>query len=242
MLLIFLGSLAIVILSYSSSILLPSFYPALHNVAFSDVANHCNNIPPILHETFVYRQNALAQELYALNASAYIAEPGANAAYFANISSSHWHISERPLLLFVQPYVPKQTTPYPTHQEVQANVSVLTPYFEATRAKLLPIPSSLQVTYPEWKEHENPYKAVISAIKHVENGTIFVDDAIRHFIVDGLQQASPSTKVVSAPVQIRRLRERKNKEELDILKCANEVTQPCLFLRTRQSNLTLMNL
>ncbi|KAK7693663.1 hypothetical protein QCA50_003233 [Cerrena zonata] len=184
---------------------------------FDDIADHCKDIPPIRAETYVQRQDSLAQILYSINASAYVAEPGANAAYFANVSSAHWHISERPLLLIIQPVLDKRG-------EVHANVSILTPYFEATRAKLLPIPSASEITFPEWKEHEDPYAAVISAIQNLENDIILVDDAIRHFIVDGLQQASPSTKVVSAPMQVRRLRERKTKEEIDILKCANEAT------------------
>lgn len=186
---------------------------------FDSIASHCKDVPPIFAETFIQRQDSLAQLLYSLNASAYVAEPGANAAYFANISSSHWHISERPLLLIVQPVVGR-------HGEVHANVSILTPYFEATRAKLLPVPSASKIAYQEWKEHEDPYKAVTTTLNNVENGKIFVDDAIRHFIVDGLQQASPSTTVVSAPVQIRRLRERKSKQEIEILKCANEVHSP----------------
>jgi hypothetical protein len=33
----------------------------------------------------------------------YIAEPGASAAYFVNISGSTWGLSERPFLLIIMP-------------------------------------------------------------------------------------------------------------------------------------------
>lgn len=103
-------------------------------------------------------------------------------------------------------------------------MSILTPSFEATRAKLLPIPSLSNITYPEWPEHADPYVAALSVISKTSKGPIYVDGATRLFIVDGLQKAAPFTTVQSAPVEIRRLRERKSKEELEIMKCANEVS------------------
>ncbi|CAL1704960.1 unnamed protein product [Somion occarium] len=184
---------------------------------FPSSLSHCAHISPIPTSSYVQRQNLLAELLHSLNASAYIAEPGANAAYFANISSSHWHLSERPLLLIVTPRVDEEGS-------IHATVTVLTPYFEATRAKLLPIPSASTVTFAEWPEDVDPYAVALSTIEHFQNSTVFVDNSIRHFIVDGLQEASPSTQVISAPVEIRRLRERKNEDEIEILKCANEAT------------------
>jgi Xaa-Pro aminopeptidase len=151
-----------------------------------------------------------------LNASAYIAEPGANSQYYANISSSHWHLSERPLLLIITPEIVGE------HGDVRPKVSLLTPMFEAARAKLLPIPAE-HVTFAEWAEDANPYKVASSLISSVA-GTVFVDGSIRQFIVDGLQTALPKSNVVSAPVEVRRLRERKSPAEIDLLKCANEAS------------------
>ncbi|KAK0458494.1 peptidase M24 [Desarmillaria tabescens] len=129
--------------------------------------------------------STLGETLTALNASAYIAEPGASALYYANVSTSHWHLSERPLLLIV---------------DASAQITVLTPKFEGTRARLLHIPSD--VKWVEWAEDEVP---------------------IRHFIVDGLRTAFPKATVTAAPTEIRQLRERKSEGELALLKCANEV-------------------
>ena len=76
--------------------------------------------------------------------------------------------------------------------------------------------------YIEWAEEANPYVVALSALSIT--GTIYVDDSIRTFIVDGLKNASPGPHPVqSAPLEIRRLRERKSKAETEILKCVNEV-------------------
>lgn len=181
------------------------------------ISPHCAHISPISGEIFLARQKALAEELHALNAGAYITEPGASAAYFANISTSHWHLSERPLLLIVSPVVD-------TEGQVQANVSILTPLFESTRAKLLPIPSEHGLSFPEWAEDRDPFATAVSSIINLGSRPIFVDDSVRLFVAEGLQRAAPASLVASAPVEVKRLRERKSKEEIEILKCANEVS------------------
>lgn len=184
---------------------------------FSHLSSHCADIAPIQYSSYLARQQSLAETLYALKASAYIAEPGANAAYFANLSGTSWHLSERPLLLVVTPEVDEDGG-------VHAQVSILTPSFEATRAKLLPIPSSSNISYPEWPEDADPYSAALSVIPDTSSGPIYIDGATRYFVVDGLKKAKPHAAVEIAPVEIRRLRERKSKEELAIMKCANEVS------------------
>lgn len=187
---------------------------------FSHLATHCDHIKPIHAESFISRQNQLAQSLHSLGASAYIAEPGASAAFYANLSEASWSLSERPLLLLI--------TPISNNGDVSANVSILSPSFEATRARLLPIPSDSDVTYPEWPEDVSPYDVAIAAIPQLYQDelakTIYVDGSMRQFVVEGLQKAAgEAVTVVGAPVEIRRLRERKRQEELDIMKCINEV-------------------
>ncbi|KZP23639.1 peptidase M24 [Athelia psychrophila] len=185
---------------------------------FTHLGRHCAHTSAIGPSEYHARQKALAKRLQATNASAYIAEPGANAHFFGNISKSHWGLSERPLLLIISP------------NEGEAKVTVLTPAFEASRAKLLPIPSAFQIEYVEWAEDKNPYDVALRAVLQGQLGqesqsqTIFVDGDIRHFIVDGLQDAAPSYNVASAPMEVRSLRERKSNAEIDLMKCANEVT------------------
>ncbi|KAG6845226.1 hypothetical protein H0H87_012218 [Tephrocybe sp. NHM501043] len=181
---------------------------------------------------YVRRQKALAEKLLALNASAYIAEPGASASFFANISLTSWKLSERPLLLIV---TPSETTEGPA-----GRISLLTPKassvpsrspsrpdsgnkFEATRAKALILPSESTVQYIEWQEDASPYKLASAAFSDT-TGTVFVDSSIRKFISDGFVLALPNATVLSAPEEITQLRERKSSAEIDIMKCANEAT------------------
>jgi len=183
---------------------------------FSHLADHCADASPISSAEFYQRQTSLARILHSLNASAFIAEPGASAQFFGNISSSQWELSERPLLLIVSPYL--------VNEWVEARITVVTPLFEATRAKLLPIPSASGVAFAEWPEDVNPYAVAISAIptSGEGRGTIFVDGSIRHFIVDGLAEAAPKVKISSAPLEIRHIREKKSTAEIELMKCANE--------------------
>lgn len=191
---------------------------------FQHLAEHCSHIPAISPSEFASRQTALARVLHALNASAYIAEPGASAEFYANLSSAQWSLSERPLLLVITPEVLSSSGGVP---EVQGKVSILTPKFEATRAKLLHVPSGSQIEYAEWPEEADPYKV---AVYHLlpslgeGDGIIFVDGSTRTFIADGLRAAAPQTLVLPAPIEVQQLRERKSEAELDILKCVNEVT------------------
>jgi len=184
--------------------------------SFKHLAKHCAQVPPISADEFHSRQVALARTLHELGAVAYIAEPGANAEFFGNISSSQWHLSERPLLLIISP------------NELDGNVvpriSILTPTFEATRAKLLPV-SSQDVSYFDWPEDSNPYDIAISSLSsNLKSGTIFVDSSIRKFISDGLADAYTGGDILSAPLEVRSLRERKSAAEIKLLRCANEVT------------------
>jgi len=210
---------------------------------FEHLFAHCAHIQPIAKASFLQRQQALATELRALNASAYIAEPGASAAYFANISGRAWSLSERPFLLIVTPESESDGgpgIPQDSHASATtARIAVLTPEFEGPRARLLPVPASPahRVSYITWADDADPYEAAVAALSvlpadvsadsnlpDAPSSTIFVDSSVRHFVVDGLAHAAPGTRIVIAPVEIRRLRERKSMDELEVLKCVNEAT------------------
>ena len=88
---------------------------------------------------------------------------------------------------------------------------------------MLPIPSDAGVTYTAWPEDVNPFATALALIPDLDEAVIYVDGDVRTFVTDGLQKAAPGAKVLIAPVEIKRLRERKSSEELDIMKCVNEV-------------------
>ncbi|KAF8516911.1 peptidase M24 [Hysterangium stoloniferum] len=182
---------------------------------FTKLRAHCASISPIAVAEFHNRQAVLAQTLYHLNASAYIAEPGPNALYYANISQSSWHLSERPFLLIVSPVV--------IDNSVQPKVTILTPKFEASRAKLLPLPAE-SIQWIEWAEEENPYEVVAPFLATIAGDKVYIAEASRLFIKDGIEAAVPTRVVTSAPLAIRTQRERKSPTEIALLRCVNEVT------------------
>ena len=50
---------------------------------------YCDNTPPISLTEFQRRQDDLAALLHSMRASAFVAEPGASAQYFANLSATY---------------------------------------------------------------------------------------------------------------------------------------------------------
>ncbi|KAI9569078.1 peptidase M24, structural domain-containing protein [Boletus coccyginus] len=185
------------------------------NDPWEGLAAHCKDTQPIDAAEFLERQRQLAHALHALNGSAYVAEPGARALFFGNISDASWDLSERPLLLIISPFV--------YQGEVSARITILTPSFEADRAKLLNVPG-VNVTYVAWQEDEDPYTVAVEALPSSSRGPIYIDGMTRHFIVDGFEKAEPGLSVLSAPLAITSLRERKSPSEIALLKCANEIT------------------
>lgn len=86
------------------------------------------------------------------------------------------------------------------------------------------IPSRKPVSYATWREEVSPYEVAINAISPLAaEGPVFVDGEMRVFVLDGLSKAAPAVPVLSAPIEIQRLRQRKSVRELEIMRCANEV-------------------
>lgn len=160
--------------------------------------------------------------------SAYIAEPGSNAMYFANISVAQWHPSERPFLIIITPSINSKHVIL--SEQRSANVTILAPRFEIERAKKLVVPydddDDRSLSFIDWAEDEDPFVVLHEALSlsHlVSNDKIVLDDGMRKFVADGLAHAGFSIKDGGYPAEIARLREQKSDAELDIMRCANEV-------------------
>ncbi|KAF5391827.1 hypothetical protein D9757_001792 [Collybiopsis confluens] len=228
---------AIQVFSYRrvAALLLVALFTSIHLLhiwnptgeSFSDLHHHCKSAQPIPALEYHARQQNLARVLHSLNASAYIAEPGANAQYFGNISTLSWRLSERPLLLMLSPVV--------VNAKVEAKIFILTPRFESSRAKLLNIPHNGDIEYLEWAEEADPYQIAASAFS--SQGTIFLDEAARLFIFDGFHKALPDANVLIADAKIQELRQRKSEAEIKLLKCASEAT--LLAIRAVHKKMTI---
>jgi hypothetical protein len=208
------------------------------------IKKKCESLPPFspnVHRERISRAHTILQELSASPDSSsagevYILEPGASSFYYSGIGSQQWHSSERPFLFVI------------SHREHTGDMkegpllSILTPAFEAPRAKLLDLPGldkDTEVEYIEWKEEENWAEVLLRHLEHTTHKTehkgtpkslkIHFDPAVRSFIPAGLAHAvidaGIQTRIVTdvADPRILSVRERKSAEEIAVLKCANEV-------------------
>lgn len=194
--------------------------------------SHCAHIPAISTSEFQDRQARLSAVLSSSGLSAYIAEPGPSAQYFANISSNAWHTSERPLLLVIQPPAPRLSeASRQSTAPSSPRILLLTPKFETSRAKQLVIPSAKAhgLEFIEWAEDEDPYQVLYEHVFQPGSGKlgsrkVVMDGQTRLFVAQGLSRAG-FVSGPEVPDDVAQLRERKSDAELDIMKCVNEVRQ-----------------
>ena len=118
--------------------------------------------------------------------------------------------------------------------EGEAKVKIVTLRFEAGRASLLRLPTpatQADVVSAEWTMDGDPYEVVADAITAPLHSTayrstqVLVDEGARFFVVDGTATSVSKLdyQVHNSPPEITAIWERKTKEEIQILRCANEV-------------------
>lgn len=196
--------------------MLPSQDPS-----FAHLATHCAHLTQLPASSYHARLDNLAQALQSLHASAYVAEPGANAQYYVNVSRDDWQLSDRPFLLVIVPEARGRK------QDIGAKIFALVPAFESPRAMRLsiPAPPGTSITWLAYAEDESPYKVISRALGIKGKGVIYVDERMRHFIVEAFSRTVwPVVRVRAAPNAITRIREKKDSKEIELMRCANEVT------------------
>ena len=136
---------------------------------------------------------------------ALILEAGSALVYFTGV---RWWRSER----YTGAVIPRE-----------GDIAFVTPYFEEPSVRE-------SMTFGDdvrtWHEHENPFD-LVKGILHdrgLRNGTIGVEETVRHFIVDGVQHAAPEFDVVSGKDITRGCRMYKSPAELALMQKANDVT------------------
>jgi Xaa-Pro aminopeptidase len=177
---------------------------SLETCAWSHLAPHVGllDVAPVGREEYLGRQGALAAELRAAGADAFIAEPSASSAYYANISYE-FDLSERPFLVIV---------------DKDAHFSYLVPKFEAGRIAGLEMVYS-DKTVIEWAEEESPYQVLANATGYSK---VILDEHARFMIAAGLQKAG--IEVVPMNELIQSLRSVKTEAEIEILRGINSFT------------------
>ena len=149
---------------------------------------------------------ARAQELmqkYGIDAI--VLEPGAAMLYFTGI---RWWRSERLTCVVI----PKR-----------GDFAVVTPFFEEPSVRE-------SMTFGDdvrtWNEHESPFARVAGVLKDrgIKSGTVGLEATVRWFVADGIREALPAFKLVSADPITRGCRMVKSPAELALMKKANEIT------------------
>ncbi|KAI1176046.1 Creatinase/aminopeptidase [Nemania sp. FL0916] len=197
----------------------------LETCAWATLEKHTSllDVRPINRAEFLQRQRVLAQALDDAGVDAFIAEPSASSAYYANISAA-FHLSERPFLMIL---------------DRNASFSYLVPRFETGRINV----ASQHMVFDNndsksngdndsdssvdagvgiaWREEEDPYAALTSHRPNLSR--VMVDEHTRHMVASGLQAAS--IEVLAMSPEVRRLRAIKTEAEIAILRGINSYTR-----------------
>ncbi|KAJ9096585.1 hypothetical protein QFC19_007117 [Naganishia cerealis] len=215
------------------------------------IKDRCQSLPPFpddVYRTRIKRVQDQLQRIHEERATGtdstktsageiYVLEPSASSMYYTGIGSKEWHASERPFLFLIEFQKGERLG------ESTTILSILTPAFEASRAKLLNFPGmdkSTEVEFIEWKEEEDWAQVFVQHLEQQKDPTVqgqatfnlHFDPAVRSFIPaaiahalakQGLQPDSDFSMDVADP-RILSVRERKSVEEIAVLKCANELT------------------
>jgi len=149
---------------------------------------------------------AKAQELMrASGIGALVIEPGSSLVYFTGV---RWWRSER----FTGAVIP-----------AEGEIAIVTPYFEEPSVRES---MAFGDDVRTWHEHENPFGLVIGILQDrgLKQGKVAVEETVRHFIADGLQQAAPEFNVVSGKAIVRSCRMIKSPAEIALMQIASDVT------------------
>lgn len=169
------------------------------------LANIAGDVKPIDVDERLARI-AKAQRLMRENdVAALLLEAGSALVYFTGV---RWWRSER----FTGAVIP-----------ASGDIAFVTPYFEEPSVRE-------SMTFGEdvrtWHEHESPFELVagILADRGIKEGYVAVEETVRHFIADGVQQAAPFISTVSGMPITRGCRMYKSAAEIALMQAANDVT------------------
>jgi len=136
---------------------------------------------------------------------AVLIEPGSSMIYFTGVM---WHRSER----LTAAIIPAEGEP-----------CIVTPFFEEPSVReTLAVPAEVRV----WQEDQNPLALVAGFLRDRKLAArpVGVEETARFFAFDGLAQALPGAKLVSANAIVRGCRMIKTPAEIALMQAATDVT------------------
>ncbi|WP_347090922.1 M24 family metallopeptidase [Sphingomonas parapaucimobilis] len=152
------------------------------------------------------RRLARAQGLMKANGiGAILIEPGSTMVYFTGVQ---WWRSERLTAVIIP---------------VEGQPCIVTPFFEEPSVReTLAVPAEIRV----WQEDRNPLAVVAGFLRDrkLAGRPVGIEETARFFAFDGLQQALPGVRLVSANPVVRGCRMVKTAPEIALMQLATDVT------------------
>ena len=165
---------------------------------------------PITVEERQARQEKARRLMEANDLDAIVLAEGTSLNYFTGI---HWWGSER-LFAMVLP--------------AQGTAFYVCPAFEEGRAReqIAAAPEGSQADVRIWQEDESPYQRVAQGLKDrsVLTGKLGIEESVRFVFREGIANAAPQAKLLSATPVTAGCRTIKSPAELELMRLANRVT------------------
>jgi len=165
---------------------------------------------PIRIEERQARQEKARRLMEANDLDAIIVAEGTSLNYFTGI---HWWGSER-LFAMVLP--------------AQGTAFYVCPAFEEGRAReqIATAPEGSQAEVRTWQEDESPYQRVAQGLKdrNILTGKLGVEENVRSVFREGIGNAAPQARLLSANTVTGGCRMIKSPAELELMRLANKVT------------------
>ncbi|MBI3263387.1 MAG: aminopeptidase P family protein [Acidobacteria bacterium] len=136
---------------------------------------------------------------------AIVVEGGSTMFYFTGV---RWGLSERPFVMVLP---------------VKGDLAWVCPGFEEMRAReLIKFSNDVRV----WQEDESPYRVIAGILKDrgVATGRIGIEERLRFFIANGVQQEAPQARLVDAVPVTAGCRMIKSPAEVALMQRANDIT------------------
>ena len=188
--------------------------PAKGSIDPATIKKLRDRIKPITKEEREERMDRARNLMVENNIDLIFMEGGTSLDYF---TGSHWGRSER---LFGM-LLPKKGTPI-----------FISPKFEESRAKQ----QSGEYKLYCWEEHESPFELFKKVLEEndLSGGTIAMEETTRYFVIEGIQKANPSSKIISATAVTAGCRGIKTDHEIELMQIANDMTKEVYLAAVKQ--------
>src|SRR5215217_1602534 len=164
-----------------------------------------DNVVPITMEERKSRVDKAQRLMREQRIDAIYIEPGSSMFYYTGM---RWGTSER-MFAMVLP--------------ARGEIAWVCPKFEEERAREL---IRMGTDIRTWEEDQSPYQRVVEILRDrgVRTGTVGIEERVRFFLYEGIRQAAPALKFVSATPITAGGRMFKSATELALMQAANDIT------------------